>query len=143
VQLHTREWLEGTELKSTPSSKVLQHESASEQQNLLLPPRRCVHADPIAGVGDAMPHQMAVTVPWGLRSRPRAKDDVPRPQLQPALRFGMALTKEEALVQQQALAFAKANRRGIARRLTDPQAEEHPVSVFMAGFPGERMLKTG
>jgi len=51
----------------------------------------------------------------------------------------MALTKEEAFVQQEALAFAKANRRGIARRLTDPQiylAEEHPVSVFMAGSPG-------
>lgn len=46
---------------------------------------------------------------------------------------------EEDRIGQDALAFAKANRRNIARRLTDPQIylpEENPVSVFMAGSPG-------
>jgi len=51
----------------------------------------------------------------------------------------MALSDEEKRVQEEALAFAKANRRAIARRLTDKSIyvpEEHPVSVFMAGSPG-------
>ena len=55
------------------------------------------------------------------------------------LRPVMALSDEERQIQEQALAFAKANRRQIARRLTDPKVyapEEHPVSVFMAGSPG-------
>jgi UDP-N-acetylglucosamine kinase len=55
------------------------------------------------------------------------------------LRPGMALSDEEREIQERALAFAKANRRKIARRLTDPKVyvpEEHPVSVFMAGSPG-------
>lgn len=42
-------------------------------------------------------------------------------------------------VAEAALAYAKAHRRAIARRLTDEQvyaAESEPVSVFMAGSPG-------
>lgn len=40
VTLQTRQWLEGVELKAEHAIvKVLQHESAPEQQNLLLPPR--------------------------------------------------------------------------------------------------------
>lgn len=40
VQLQTRQWLEGAELKAEHAIvKVIQHESAPEQQNLLLPPR--------------------------------------------------------------------------------------------------------
>lgn len=51
----------------------------------------------------------------------------------------MDLSDEEKRIRDEALAFAKANRREIARRLTDPNVypkEEHPVSVFMAGSPG-------
>lgn len=51
----------------------------------------------------------------------------------------MALSEEEIRIQQEALAFAKKNRKAIARRLTDKGKflpEEHPVSVFMAGSPG-------
>ncbi|HZR02986.1 MAG TPA: zeta toxin family protein [Burkholderiales bacterium] len=51
----------------------------------------------------------------------------------------MPLSDEELKIQHDALQFAKANRRGIARRRTDPSTylpEEHPVSVFMAGSPG-------
>jgi predicted ABC-type ATPase len=51
----------------------------------------------------------------------------------------MALSEEEARIQDAALAFAKANRRAIARRLADPTVyapEKDPVSVFMAGSPG-------
>lgn len=51
----------------------------------------------------------------------------------------MALSREEEKIQQEALAFAKANRRAIARRLTDKSIyppEDEPVSVFMAGSPG-------
>jgi predicted ABC-type ATPase len=46
---------------------------------------------------------------------------------------------EEKRIAQDALVFARANRRNIARRRTDPQIyvrEENPVSVFMAGSPG-------
>ena len=49
------------------------------------------------------------------------------------------LSEEERRVQQEALAFAKANRRRIARQRTSIAiypAEENPVSVFMAGSPG-------
>jgi hypothetical protein len=39
VTLQTRQWLEGAELKAEHAiAKVLKHESAPEQQNLLLPP---------------------------------------------------------------------------------------------------------
>jgi adenylate kinase family enzyme len=51
----------------------------------------------------------------------------------------MALSEEEQRLMREALAFAKANRRAIARRRTDPATytpEENPVSVFMAGSPG-------
>jgi len=51
----------------------------------------------------------------------------------------VALSDEEKRIQEQALAFAKANRRSIARRLTDTKTyapEQNPVSVFMAGSPG-------
>lgn len=51
----------------------------------------------------------------------------------------MALSEDEARIQSEALAYAKANRRDIARRLTNTATyppEEHPVSVFMAGSPG-------
>jgi hypothetical protein len=40
VQLQTRQWLEGAELKAEHAIvKVLQHESGPEQQNLVLPHR--------------------------------------------------------------------------------------------------------
>jgi UDP-N-acetylglucosamine kinase len=51
----------------------------------------------------------------------------------------MSLTKTDADIAAKALAFAKQNKKPIARRLTDPekyQPEENPVSVFMAGSPG-------
>ena len=51
----------------------------------------------------------------------------------------MTLTDEEKRISDGALKFAKANRRAIARRFTDPKIyvpEQHPVSVFMAGSPG-------
>lgn len=51
----------------------------------------------------------------------------------------MAPTEEEERIGQEALAYSKANRRAIARRLSDRKIyvpEENPVSVFMAGSPG-------
>lgn len=51
----------------------------------------------------------------------------------------MDLTEAEASIQQAALEFARANKKRIAMRLTDPEIflpEENPVSVFMAGSPG-------
>jgi len=51
----------------------------------------------------------------------------------------MALTEREEEIQQEALDYARANKKPIARRLTDPSvflSEENPVSVFMAGSPG-------
>lgn len=51
----------------------------------------------------------------------------------------MMMTDAEARIADAALVFAKANRKPIARRLTDPEvysAESQPVSVFMAGSPG-------
>ena len=51
----------------------------------------------------------------------------------------MPLTDEQEKIGQAAVEFAKANKKAIARRLTDPSrfvAEANPVSVFMAGSPG-------
>ncbi len=51
----------------------------------------------------------------------------------------MALTEQEARIEQEALDYARAQKRAIAKRLTDPEIylpEENPVSVFMAGSPG-------
>lgn len=51
----------------------------------------------------------------------------------------MALTEKEDEIQQEALEFARANKKDIAKRLTNPDVylpEENPVSVFMAGSPG-------
>lgn len=51
----------------------------------------------------------------------------------------MVLTEQEQQIEAEALAFAKANRRAIAKRLTDKSIylpEANPVSVFMAGSPG-------
>ena len=51
----------------------------------------------------------------------------------------MALTEKEEEIQQEALVFARANKKDIAPRLTNPDIylpEENPVSVFMAGSPG-------
>ena len=51
----------------------------------------------------------------------------------------MALTQQEATIEQEALDYARAEKKGIAQRLTDPMIylpEENPVSVFMAGSPG-------
>lgn len=51
----------------------------------------------------------------------------------------MALTEKEEEIQQEALEFARANKKDIAQRLTNPDVylpEENPVSVFMAGSPG-------
>jgi UDP-N-acetylglucosamine kinase len=49
------------------------------------------------------------------------------------------MTDEEIRIEQEALDFAKAKKKDIAKRLTDPNIfppDEHPVSVFMAGSPG-------
>lgn len=46
---------------------------------------------------------------------------------------------DDRRISEQAVVFAKANRKEIARRLTDPLvylSEDSPVSVFMAGSPG-------
>lgn len=51
----------------------------------------------------------------------------------------MALTEQEARVEAEALDYARAEKKSIAKRLTDPAiylSEENPVSVFMAGSPG-------
>ncbi|MFE8069879.1 zeta toxin family protein [Marinobacteraceae bacterium S3BR75-40.1] len=51
----------------------------------------------------------------------------------------MPLTEEEQAIYDRAVAFARANKRDIAKRLTDKTIylpEEEPVSVFMAGSPG-------
>lgn len=51
----------------------------------------------------------------------------------------MELTEAENEIQQAALEFARANKKSIAKRLTDPEIyipEDKPVSVFMAGSPG-------
>ena len=49
------------------------------------------------------------------------------------------MTDEEIRIEQEALDFAKAKKKDIAKRLTDPNVyppDENPVSVFMAGSPG-------
>ena len=51
----------------------------------------------------------------------------------------MPLTEQEESIRAQALDFARANKKRIARQLTDPAVflpEERPVSIFMAGSPG-------
>lgn len=51
----------------------------------------------------------------------------------------MTMTQAETSIAEEAIRFAKANRKTIARRLTDSEtysAESDPVSVFMAGSPG-------
>lgn len=50
-----------------------------------------------------------------------------------------AMSNDEIELEQQALDFARANKKAIAARLTDPSIylpEAEPVSVFMAGSPG-------
>lgn len=49
------------------------------------------------------------------------------------------MKSDDQRIADEAVVFAKANRKGIARRLTDPSiflSEDSPVSVFMAGSPG-------
>lgn len=49
------------------------------------------------------------------------------------------MTDEEKLIEQEAVAYAKANKKTIASELTDLEkypADQVPVSVFMAGSPG-------
>lgn len=49
------------------------------------------------------------------------------------------MTEEESRIQQEAIAFAKANKKAFAQELTDLKrfpADQIPVSVFMAGSPG-------
>jgi predicted ABC-type ATPase len=49
------------------------------------------------------------------------------------------MTDDEAAIKARAIDFARANKKPIARRLTDATqfpGEDHPVSVFMAGSPG-------
>lgn len=49
------------------------------------------------------------------------------------------LSPDEERIRDEAVAFARANRKRIAKRMTDPQVyapESDPVSVFMAGSPG-------
>ena len=51
----------------------------------------------------------------------------------------MPLTEQEESIRSQALDFARANKKRIAQKLTDPDVflpEERPVSIFMAGSPG-------
>lgn len=51
----------------------------------------------------------------------------------------MELTPEEKAIQDEALVFARENKKAIAKRLTDTSRftpEDEPVSVFMAGSPG-------
>jgi predicted ABC-type ATPase len=51
----------------------------------------------------------------------------------------MTLTEQEARIEQEAMEHARAHKKTIAERLTDPanfQSEKDPVSVFMAGSPG-------
>lgn len=57
----------------------------------------------------------------------------------------MALSKEEQAIEEKAKAFAKANKKNIARKFTDKsiyKPEDNPVSVFMAGSPGAGKTET-
>lgn len=51
----------------------------------------------------------------------------------------MKLTETEARLREQAIDFARSNKKRISKKLTDPDVyvpENNPVSVFMAGSPG-------
>ncbi|MBL1142935.1 MAG: Zeta toxin [Proteobacteria bacterium] len=51
----------------------------------------------------------------------------------------MELSSEDKKIEEDALAFARANKKAIAEKLTDTSRfipEDEPVSVFMAGSPG-------
>lgn len=53
--------------------------------------------------------------------------------------WAAVMTPEEQRIHDSAIAFARANKKAIARRITDRAvypSEEEPVSVFMAGSPG-------
>ena len=55
------------------------------------------------------------------------------------------MTDQEKQLEAKALAFAKANKKAIAKRLTDPTTflpEDDPVSVFLAGSPGAGKTET-
>lgn len=57
----------------------------------------------------------------------------------------MGMTEDEKSIEQKALEFARANKKEIAKRWTDPSVfppEEEPVSVFMAGSPGAGKTET-
>ena len=49
------------------------------------------------------------------------------------------MSEDDERIKQSAEAFARANRKRIAKEFTDPKeyaSEQHPVSIFMAGSPG-------
>ncbi len=51
----------------------------------------------------------------------------------------MTLSEQEAKIEADAIAYAKANKKLLSKELTNPEIffpEESPVSVFMAGSPG-------
>ncbi len=57
----------------------------------------------------------------------------------------LELKPEEKAIQEEALVFARANKKNIATRFTDKSRfapEESPVSVFMAGSPGAGKTET-
>jgi UDP-N-acetylglucosamine kinase len=57
----------------------------------------------------------------------------------------MDLTEQQERIKNEALKFARKNKKAIGRRLTNPGifvAEDHPVSVFMAGSPGAGKTET-
>jgi predicted ABC-type ATPase len=57
----------------------------------------------------------------------------------PATGIIRIMTEQETRLEQEALVFARSEKKSIARRLTDTSIylpEEKPVSVFMAGSPG-------
>lgn len=57
----------------------------------------------------------------------------------------MAVNTDDRQISEEAVAFAKANRKEIAKRLTDPLVyapDECPVSIFMAGSPGAGKTET-
>ena len=57
----------------------------------------------------------------------------------------LELTKEEKAIQEEALTFARKNKKGIAIQFTDVSRfspEKSPVSVFMAGSPGAGKTET-
>jgi len=53
--------------------------------------------------------------------------------------MSLELSQKQLEIKDRAIAFARENKKAIAKRETDREvfvAEEHPVSVFMAGSPG-------